>query len=186
MKREKEKLKARQIIGFGWAWTWVCAQQCGCVCSAGACAQGHLSGEPGLALPGTSLVQVTGGLSLPVLPFSEPRESKKRVYWQNMISALGSHSYQPWGTLTWLLSCSGIIKRRFLVLSYHIMLLSIIRLAAINYFWWDWAWACSLRRGRPGIIYNSRQSTTEPRIAHRYLNLCDKKQPWHAVLMLIL
>lgn len=56
----------------------MCAQQCGCVCSAGACAQGHLSGEPGLALPGTSLVQVTGGLSFPVLPFSEPRESKKK------------------------------------------------------------------------------------------------------------
>lgn len=56
----------------------MCAQQCGCVCSAGACAQGHLSGEPGLALPGTSLVQVTGGLCLPVLPFSEPRESKKK------------------------------------------------------------------------------------------------------------
>lgn len=128
MKREKEKLKARQIIGFGWAWTWVCAQQCGCVCSAGACAQGHLSGEPGLALPGTSLVQVTGGLCLPVLPFSEPRESKKRVYWQNMISALGSHSYQPWGTLTWLLCCSGIIIDVFWF--YHI----------ISCYWASSAW----------------------------------------------
>ncbi len=48
------KLKARRIIGFGSAWTWVCAQQCGCVCTAGACAQGHLSREQGLALPGTA------------------------------------------------------------------------------------------------------------------------------------
>lgn len=33
----RKKLKARQIIGFGSAWTWVCAQQCGCVCTAGVC-----------------------------------------------------------------------------------------------------------------------------------------------------
>lgn len=37
--------------------TWVCAQQCGGVCTAGACAQGHLSREPGLARPGTASAQ---------------------------------------------------------------------------------------------------------------------------------
>lgn len=114
MKREIEKLKARQIIGFGWAWTWVCAQQCGCVCSAGACAQGHLSGEPGLALPGTSLVQVTGGLSLPVLPFSEPRESKKTWFqlWEAILINPGAH---------WPGSCAVLASSKDTIWFYHII-----------------------------------------------------------------
>lgn len=68
-RKEEKKLKARQIIGFGSAWTWVCAQQCGCVCTAGACAQGHLSREQGLALPGTATVQAGWRINASRLPF---------------------------------------------------------------------------------------------------------------------
>lgn len=83
-----KKLKTRPIIGFGSAWTWVCAQQCGCVCTAGACAQGHLSRERGLALPGTATVRgwrITGRLPLPVLPFSGNKPVKNEQGSQKII-----------------------------------------------------------------------------------------------------
>lgn len=117
LKLYRKKSQSKEIIGFGSAWMLVCAQKCGCVCTAGACALDQLSREQGLAPTGTVTYKTAEDSLDACLSLSETckckwlKKIKNRVaYWQNT-SARGRHFYflpcQLWGRLTWLLCCSG-------------------------------------------------------------------------------
>lgn len=71
-------------------------------------------------------------LSLSFL-FSET-ESEKACGRKNIISAVGRHSYQLRGGMTWLSCCSGIITiHKKAILYDQTMLLNLIHWALINY-----------------------------------------------------